>query len=366
MNKIKKFIIDLLSKIGIGPNTFVIFLNKKVHGVKYTVSGFGFILCFISDNFVSYVFRPKKSSESKQLSTYAPEKYVSDFGILIQGSLGETKNQLFLLETIKTYFKIFPKTKIVLSTWANENSYLFENLNNDLYILKSNLPKNSGRRNINLQLKSTSEGLKIFEKFKIKNVLKTRTDCRLYKPNLIPFFLSLQKNFPTKQKNFKRIFFSSVATLKYRVYGATDILLYGPTKELRLYFKYEEEKKILKKYGFNNRFIHNETALIGEILLCARYLKNIGINLDWSLNQWWYCLKEYFGIIDVHSIDFFWKKYDWYYENRYLSAYDNEASRSVEFVDWLALYNNHKLNWQKTKYKEKWEIINGKLKKKVL
>lgn len=99
-------------------------------------------------------------------------------------------------------------------------------------------------------------------------------------------------------------------------------------------------------------------------MLCARYLKNIGINLDWSLEQWQYCLKEYFGIIDVHSIDFFWKKYNWILEDRFLRAYDNKASRSVEFADWLALYNNHKLNWQKIKYKEKWEIIGEKLKKK--
>ena len=362
MYKIKKFIIYFLNTIGIQKNNFFIFFNKKIGGLKPVVSGFGFILCLISDNFVSYVLRPKKISDSKQRSTYLPANYVSDFGILIQGPLGKEKDQLFLLETIKSYFKLFPKTKIVLSTWADENSYLFENLNEDLYILKNNPPQSTGRRNFNLQLKSTSEGLKIFYKLNIKNVLKTRPDCRISRPNIVPFLLSLQESFPTKQKNFKRIFLSSQTTFKYRVYGAADILLYGPTKELSLYFNYEDMEEIVKKYGYNNNLIHNETLLTSEVLLCARYLKNIGINLDWTLNQWWYCLKEYFGIIDVDSIDFFWKKYNWQYEKRFLRAYDNEAGRCVEFVDWLALFNNHKVNWQKTKYKEKYEIINGKIK----
>jgi hypothetical protein len=47
-----------------------------------------------------------------------------------------------------------------------------------------------------------------------------------------------------------RIFASNIATCKYRVYGITDILLFGKTEEIEIYFKDEVEEDILKKLFF--------------------------------------------------------------------------------------------------------------------
>ena len=62
----------------------------------------------------------------------------------------------------------------------------------------------------------------------------------------------------------------------------------------------KRRRKFLTNYSFKK--VINETAVMSEILLCARYLKIKGIKLDWTLEHWWYCLSKYFGIIDITAL----------------------------------------------------------------
>ena len=333
--------------------------SKKVSGLPLANKGLDFILSYSRSNFISYFVRPKYSKNFELISTEKID--LKEFGIIIQGPVSNKNELNFLRETLKIYEKIFPKTLIIISTW--ENSYT-EDLEDSEYIKihKSKLPNEPGLANINYQIKSTSNAIKILKKEGIKNILKTRTDCRLMKPNLKSYFLSLQKTFNSENSEYSRIFASSIATCKYRIYGLTDILLFGKTEEMELYFKDETESEILKNYSFER--IINETALMSEILLCARYLKIKGIKLDWTLEHWWHCLAKYFGIIDVNSLDFFWYKYDWNFEQRFIKNYLFKSSRSIEFSEWLSMYNKFELNFQNLNYKEK--FIYDKEKKVVI
>lgn len=322
--------------------------SKKVSGLPLANKGIDFIASYSRSNFISYFIRPKYSKNYKLISTEEIDK--KEFGIIIQGPISTKKELAFLRETLEIYKKIFPKTIIIISTWQNSFT---ENLQNDDYIKihKSEKPKDPGLGNINYQIKSTSNAIKILKKEGIKNILKTRTDCRLLKPNLKSFFLSLQKTFISTNPKNSRIFASNIATCKYRIYGLTDILLFGKTEEIELYFKDETEVEILKNYSFNR--IINETAVMSEILLCARYLKNKGIQLDWTLEHWWQCLSKYFGIVDANTIDLFWYKYDWNFEQRFVRNYLFKSSRSIEFSEWFSMYNEFELNLKTLDYKEK-------------
>lgn len=335
--------------------------SKKVSGLPLANKGLDFIASYSRSNFISYIIRPKYSENFKLIST--EEINQKEFGIIIQGPLSTKKELAFLRETLQIYKKIFPKTLIVISTWQD----LFtENLQDEDYIkfLKSEKPKDPGLGNINYQIKSTSNAIKLLKKEGIKNILKTRTDCRIMKPNLKSFLLSLQKTFISDNQVNSRIFASNVATCKYRIYGLTDILLFGKTEEIELYFKEETEEQILKKYSFQR--IINETAVMSEILLCARYLKNKGVELDWTLDHWWHCLSKYFGIIDINSLDLFWYKYDWNFEQRFVKNYLFKSSRSIEFSEWLSMYNQFELNFKNLDYKEKFFLDeNHKITKKI-
>ena len=136
--------------------------------------------------------------------------------------------------------------------------------------------------------------------------------------------------------------------------------------DLLIYFDKTSYEESLKKYNFGNKpcFIE-DTPVVGEIFLCARYLKEINNEINWNLDFWWKSLKEYFCIIDTTSLDLLWLKYDWEFEHRYSKSYSNKIVRSIEFSDWLALYSDMNLEWKKylnenEKYDDKLTLKNYK------
>ena len=133
----------------------------------------------------------------------------------------------------------------------------------------------------------------------------------------------------------ERILAGNIATCMFRTYGLTDIILFGRTELMEKYFFYEEEDEIISKYSFPKTRIINETVIRAEILLCARYLKNINHELVWSVNDWWNCLNKYFCIFSCEEIDFFWKKYHWEYEKKLSRSYGQKMNRLVDFSDRL-------------------------------
>jgi hypothetical protein len=62
-------------------------------------------------------------------------------------------------------------------------------------------------------------------------------------------------------------------------------------------------------------------------------------------------------------MDFFWYKYDWQFEGRFKRNYAHKDARSIEFSDWIILYTGEvdSVNWESLDYKEKWEVLDGKM-----
>ena len=331
-------------------------LTAKRKGAAIIKNEKGFILSFIFNNYLTFHLRPKKASEFNNLSNFIPKS--NEFAIIIQGYIGEYKN--FLFETLKIYKKIFPNTLIIVSTWNDEDQEVLDNIiEMGNVAIANNKPKEFGYGNINLQIISTKSGLDYAKKANIKYCLKTRPDCRMNKNDIFPYLKAMSKSFPVKQEFnlLGRIIASSVNTCKYKIYGITDILLFGRTEDLLVYFDDTLFDESLEKNNFGLfPSIINGTPVVAETFLCARYLKTIGVELNWTLEHWWDCLKDYFCIVDSDSLDFFWKKQDWQYEKRFLKSYGSLSHRAVSFADWLALYSEENLGWEKIEYQEKWEI----------
>ena len=184
-----------------------------------------------------------------------------------------------------------------------------------------------------------------------KYSIKTRADVRINKSNLETFFISLIKTFPVKSNSLikSRIIVPSLITFKFRIFSLSDIVMFGETNDLLQYFDLELFRDGLKKFDLNEKkLLKNETPVVAEIFLCARFMNKLDNSINWNLESWWDSLKNYFCIIDNSSLDLFWHKYDWNYEYRYIRTYSDKFARAIDFQDWLSLYNNSENNWRKS------------------
>lgn len=345
------FILRVLKK------PIVLSATKKVHGKKIVNFERGFLFDLSIDNYVSYTLRPKKVEKSE----FSKEVYDnSSTAIIIQGSLYGLEN--FVKETLLLYTKIFDDVLIILSTWENECSETFLDYFKDyknIKIIKNIKPKTI--HNVNLQTLSTSNALKYAHEKKINFCLKTRTDCRIYKKNSIFFLKNLLKLYPVDKNlnQIERVISCSIDTRKYRIYGLSDIMLFSSTKNLIKYFNPKKFEDSLSDMDLNSYpCIKNDTAVINEIFLCARFLKANNFDINWTLEDWWNKCREVFCIVDSSAIDFFWYKYNWMYEQRFNINYTSNFEQSMQHSDWLSLYSNPDFIF-KTEFKEKWKIKDG-------
>jgi hypothetical protein len=318
-----------------------------------------FMFLLSSTDFITYYLRPKKSDNFN----FKTSKRINqkDLGLIIQGPTKGYEN--FIYETIKIYKKNFNGAQIVLSIWDDANKLFLKEVKKlNIKIIISSYKKNMFQ-GFDHQIQTTTSAIS-FLKNKTKYILKTRTDCRIYSPNCFEYLLSLIKTFALKNnvKNQKqRIVFSSLITPKFRVYGATDILVFGTSSDINKYFSKEFFYESLKKYKlgkFPKTF--KGTLLTGEIMLCAKYLIKKNIKLKWDLDHWCQMLENYFIIADHNEIDLFWKKYSYENEGRFTLNFKNQTRRIITFGDWLNIYNKNYSVILKYNYKEKWKINNGK------
>ena len=320
-------------------------LDKKTAGQSLIKNEKGFLIDLTLNNYLTYHLRPKLSQDFDLESTC---EISEKFAVIIQGPIKE--NSDFLKHTLKIYKKIFKNSLIIVSTWEDENKELIEELHDENIhiILSDDKEIKKSRSNINKQIISTNVALNFAKTQNVKYCLKTRTDQRIYNNNLETFLISLIKTFPVKQNKLikSRILVPPMGTFKFFLYHLTDLMMFGETQDLINYWDKESYDVGLKKMGLNEKkFFINDTPLCPETFLCSRFIGKIEDNVVWDLENWWRCLRDYFCIIDNSSLDSLWFKYEWEVEYRYLKTYSDKISRTIDFHEWLSLYNNCKNNW---------------------
>ena len=321
-------------------------LNKKIEHQSIIDKESGFIIDNTKNNYLTYHLRPKKAEDFNLESTCKIDEKIA---IIIQGPIQEKFD--FLKNTLEIYKKIFKNSIIIISTWKSEDIEKINTLKDEnIYILFNDEPEKS-QSNIDHQIFSTNIALKFAMNHNAKYSIKTRADVRLNKSNLETFFISLIKTFPVKSNSLikSRIIVPSLITFKFRIFSLSDIVMFGETNDLLQYFDLELFRDGLKKFDLNEKkLLKNETPVVAEIFLCARFMNKLDNSINWNLESWWDSLKNYFCIIDNSSLDLFWHKYDWNYEYRYIRTYSDKFARAIDFQDWLSLYNNSENNWRKS------------------
>jgi len=321
-------------------------LNKKIEHQSIIDKESGFIIDNTKNNYLTYHLRPKKAEDFNLESTCKIDEKIA---IIIQGPIQEKFD--FLKNTLEIYKKIFKNSIIIISTWKSEDIEKINTLKDEnIYILFNDEPEKS-QSNIDHQIFSTNIALKFAMNHNAKYSIKTRAYVRINKSNLETFFISLIKTFPVKSNSLikSRIVVPSLITFKFRIFSLSDIVMFGETNDLLQYFDLELFRDGLKKFDLNEKeLLKNETPVVAEIFLCARFMNKLDNSINWNLESWWDSLKNYFCIIDNSSLDLFWHKYDWNYEYRYIRTYSDKFARAIDFQDWLSLYNNSENNWRKS------------------
>ncbi len=282
---------------------------------------------------------------SKDFNLYSDKCTFPKTAVILQGPIIEDNN--FTLETLRIYKKIFnnPSCVIILSTWKGNNQQLLTQIRNTgIEVIESDIPKEKGRGNINLQSFSTLAGIEFARAAGCEFVLKTRTDQRFYAANILEFLFNIQKTFPldAKVKEIrKRLIALSFNTFKFRIYGVSDMFLFGHIDDVYNFwnlptdyftpelFSGKEQLEIFQKH-------------CPETVVVTSFLKNIGYTPLQTLEDTYKVYARYFCFIDKETVEMFWPKYS--NANSRWEKFQVSPLEEMKFRDWLNLYYRTGIN----------------------
>lgn len=281
----------------------------------------------------TYHIRPQFAEDYEiEQSDFAKGKKV---GIIVQGNICYKYN--FTFETIKLYKKLYPTCYIVLSTWNNEDPLLIKKIELlGVDVILSEYPNNAGNGHLNYQLKSTAEGIYFLKKKGCEYILKTRTDQRICSEMNITYLLDILKVYPSSRiTNAGRIVVCSNGCFFGRLYNVTDMLLFGKTKDIEMYFSAPQDLRDSIDYSQKDQVEYSKKRP-GEIYLTTSYIERLGFELKWTAEDSDFYMKELFVIVDSESMDWIWLKYN---RREYKwRLYNSRFLRPITHKDWLRLY----------------------------
>jgi hypothetical protein len=208
-------------------------------------------------------------------------------GVVIQGPI--VKN--FTFKMCSYLIKTYPKVKMVLSTWEDEDVSEFHKLLGENFeISQSRRPLSSGPSNINLQILSTIAGINRLSKFECTHILKTRTDVFLGNPQFLNY-LSWMK----RKGDSQAIVFSSFNSFLFRLYSPTDQVMFGTAADIARYWSIDLVDQ-------------EEIVDIPERYLFQKYLKSNGFEAIESFSSYLASLKKFAVIADHEQLGQVWNK----------------------------------------------------------
>ncbi|MDC0273006.1 WavE lipopolysaccharide synthesis family protein [bacterium] len=283
----------------------------------------------------------KREKYSANINSSPDIKSFSDrISIVMQGPIIE-KND-FTLETLKLYKKRYPNISIILSTWDNYEKDLISKFTKiGIEVILNSMPDYFGISNVNLQIKSTKSGILKARQAGCQYCLKTRTDQRVYKHDFILFFLSILASFKINHKYLKeRLITRSMNTFKYRLYGVTDMLMFGNIDDMILYWDAELDNRKLNEVDEGISALDFSKARLCEVYLSTEFFKKIKFEVDFTLKNYWQSMAAFFFVVDANSIDIFWFKYNRWNERRRYQNKTRKLDEEFYFSDWLNSHNN--------------------------
>lgn len=271
-----------------------------------------------------------QSSNSKSLTA-----------IVLQGPILTTDD--FTYQTLLFYAKNFKDSILIVSTWSDEDSALINKLKTTgAIVIQSDKPSIAGNANINYQIVTSINGILKAKEMGAAYVMKTRTDQRIYGLNVTGYFLNLIELYPLKNITVQksRLIVPNINTFLYRMYGVTDMLMFGDIDDMILYWDADIDERIIPESNYVYTVKEFANLRVSEIYLCTEFLKKTDKIIQWNLKDSWTVFAENFCVIDYQSIDLYWPKYSPHTEFRDRYYFANNTHQLITFNDWLSLYLN--------------------------
>lgn len=248
-----------------------------------------------------------------------------DYVIIIQGPLAKT----FTIETIKYYKKIFPGIIIVFSTWKLSNKDLNKLQLLDIEVIENIPPAFRGFSNINLQIITTSNGIKYSERFNRKYILKTRSDQRFYNSKSLLYMTDLLNHFSSISD--VKLVGCSLDNILSRSFFLSDHLMFGKYSDMLNYWSPDLDLRVFtnhNKITDSNQHFYK----IGGSYFFVNYIENhLNLSLDGNFEE---ILAKNFVIINKSEINIYWDKYN-LREDKYSDGY---SSNERTFLEWFNLH----------------------------
>lgn len=292
--------------------------------------------------YITYHTRPAKSSAIGTRSDRVDHN--KQLALILQGPI--LRDGDFTIETVKLYRRHFDATQIILSTWEDEDDKDIKRFKDlDIDIVLNRKPAYGGQSNINLQIVSSRTGIEMAKESGAKYVLKTRTDQRIYAPDVAPFLYNITEVFPVRVEDGlqkKRIVGVSLNTFKYRMYGLSDMVIYGHVEDMARFWGAPLDDRVFtegytESRGKSLRIFANWRVC--EVYLATEFLMKVGHVPEWTLLDSWKAFSNHFCVVDREQLDLFWPKYN-RLEYRSVTYEEFNAKQELTFRDWLNLYNN--------------------------
>lgn len=291
-------------------------------------------------NFLTWHKRPRQM-ESVEALDQAHQS--DDVAILVQGAVLHKAS--FTLETCKWYRKAFPNAEVILSTWESEDPLHLDAFRREgVHVVTSAKPDNAGISNCNLQLVSTQAGLLEAQRLGSIWALKSRADQRIYSKTAISFFRNMLELFPKAWKPVdevhpiqNRLISISLDTFKYRLFGLSDFLMFGHIDDMATYWATELDRRVEIPGGAEATTPREYSKKeIVEVYFMVNFLRRIGWEVQWTLDNYRLALAKHFVVIDSSSIDLYWPKYS--AREHLWRGYTPSLLEPVTFSDWLSYH----------------------------
>jgi hypothetical protein len=257
----------------------------------------------------------------------------SDIAILMQGQYIHKAD--FTYNTLLLYRKIYPNIRILLSTWEGSiQPDVKVNLEkHSIEVLINTMPDDFGIQNVNLQIKSTVEGLKLLNSKGVLFVLKTRTDQRFYSAaNYLKHMISNLVHLSVDRVNDSiqhKLFVCNLNMYRFRKYIVSDMFMFGNINDMLKFWDVPFQNRLSLNSTSNPDFYLNDIAE-GYLINC--FFKTVEFRPSGTQFDSDIFIRNYFTLIEKDALKLFWYKNYHFIENEYLH-HENTSNRFFSTLD---------------------------------
>ena len=301
-----------------------------------------------------------KNHDLSLVQDLVEKDFLKDWGVVFQGPLASDEQLKYFADSARFIRDAYPELTIVVSTYQSNASAqvaaVAEAMNIEVSWVSDvgSLPE-PYPRSLCQQITSTSNGLRYARSLGIKKAVKIRTDQRITSPLAVSHMNRTLGMFPPDNDSMEhRIFSTSFNSYITRPLGMSDMLQFGAVSDLEIFWKpvtVEEWTMRLEQMRIRytdkgwNRF------KIPETWLCARYMMELGFDLqdpERSTLAFWRTIG---GIVDAGSIGQEWKKsFEWldtnYMTRKWFEEDNPPMNEELGFIQWLEIANSSRLDFR--------------------